>query len=385
MENVFHGQAKGVLHIMKFICNKSDLLTGVNIVLKAVPSKTTMTILECILIDTTSGGIKLMTNDMEIGIETYVAGSVEENGVIAADAKVFSEIVRRLPDNEVWIETDTSYKMYITCEKAKFVISCKSADEFPPFPVIERNDCVTLSQFTLREVIKQTIFSISDNDSNQMMKGILFDVNRSRLKVISLDGHRVSVRNIELRDEYQPKKAIVPGKTLNEVSKILSGETEDFVSIFFTNSHIVFEFGDTVVVSRIIEGEFFNIDHLMSISTDTKVSVNKKTFIESLDRSLLLIRENDKKPVVFQITDDEMKMKLSTGLGTMNEEIEVEKTGNDLTIAFNPKFMLDALRVIDDETVDMYMSTAKTPCFIKDVDDTYLYLILPVNFNSMSV
>ena len=376
---------KGVIHIMKFICDKSDLLAGVNIVLKAVPVRTTMPVLECILIDTTLLGIKLMTNDMEIGIETTVKGEIADGGIVAVDAKIFSEIVRRLPDGPVTIETDNSLTMFITCGKAKFIISGRTGDDFPEFPVLERNECLTISQFSLREVIKQTIFSISDNDSNQIMKGILMDVNRSRLQVVSLDGHRVSVRNIELRDEYEPKKAIVPGKTLNEISKILSGGIEDFVSIFITESNIVFEFDDTVVVSRIIDGEFFNISHLLSINSDTRIRINKKLLMDSMDRCLLLIRENDKKPVILQITDSEMKLKLTTGLGTMNEEIEIEKIGNDLTIAFNPKFVLDALKAIDDETVDIYMSTAKTPCFIKDVDETYIYLILPVNFNSMSV
>ena len=370
---------------MKFSCSKSDLLAGVNIVMKAVPSKTTMTILECIIIDTLGLDIMLMANDMEIGIETAVKGNITEGGIIAADAKIFSEIVRRLPESEVTVETDSACNIYITCEKAKFVISGKPGDDFPQFPLVERNESVTISQFTLREVIKQTIFSIADNDNNQMMKGILFDVNGNRLKVVSLDGHRISLRNIDLREEYEAKTAIVPGKTLSEISKILSGETEDFVNIFFAKSHIVFEFGETVVVSCIIEGEYFKIDHMFSIPSAVTLNINKKMFMESIDRSLLLIRESDKKPVIFQISDEEMKVKLNTSLGSMNEELPVEKTGSDLTIAFNPKFIMDALKVIDDETVTLYMSTAKAPCFIKDEDNTYIYLILPVNFNSTAV
>ena len=154
---------------MKIICTKSNLLKGVNTVSKAVPSKTTLPILECILIDASTNIIKFTANDMELGIETVVEGDILERGIIAIDAKMFSDIVRKLPDNEVIIETNDNLQTFITCEKAKFNISGKSGDEFSFLPFIERDHFITVSQFTLREVIKQTIFSTADNDSNKMM------------------------------------------------------------------------------------------------------------------------------------------------------------------------------------------------------------------------
>ena len=227
---------------MKFVCKKTDLLKGVNIVLKAVPSKTTMSILECILIDASAGQIKMTANDMELGIETVIEGDIREKGIIAIDAKIFSEIVRKLPDNDVTIETDANFQMLICCEKARFSIAGKSGEDFSYLPYIEKAEPVVVSQFSLREVIKQTIFSISDNESNKMMTGELFEISGNHLKVVSLDGHRVSIRNLELKGEYQPRKVIVPGKTLIEVSKILSGELDALVNLFFTKNHIVFEF-----------------------------------------------------------------------------------------------------------------------------------------------
>lgn len=370
---------------MKFICKKSDLAKGVGIVLKAVPSKTTMSILECILIDASSGQIKLTANDMELGIETIIEGNVLDRGIIAIDAKIFSEIVRKLPDNDVTIETDSDFQMKIVCEKARFTISGKSGEDFSYLPYIEKSEPVTISQFSLREVIKQTIFSISDNENNKMMTGELFEINGNRLKVVSLDGHRVSIRNLELKEEYQPCKVIVPGKTLNEVAKILSGEMESLVNLYFTKNHIVFEFDETTVVSRLIEGEYFRIEQMLSTDYETKVKVNKKEFLSCIDRATLLIRENDKKPIIIQITDGEMRLKLTSGLGSMNEEIVIEKDGKDILIGFNPKFLIDALRVIDDEMVTLYLVNPKAPCFIRDEKQSYIYLILPVNFNSASV
>ncbi|MCU6695315.1 DNA polymerase III subunit beta [Laedolimicola ammoniilytica] len=370
---------------MKFVCKKSDLLKGVNIVLKAVPSKTTMSILECILIDASAGQIKMTANDMELGIETVIEGDIQEKGIIAIDAKIFSEIVRKLPDNDVTIETDANFQMLISCEKARFHIAGKSGDDFSYLPYIEKAEPVVVSQFSLREVIKQTIFSISDNESNKMMTGELFEINGNHLKVVSLDGHRVSIRNLELKEEYEPRKVIVPGKTLIEVSKILSGELDALVNLFFTKNHIVFEFDETTVVSRLIEGEYFRIEQMLSSDYETKVKVNKKELLNCIDRATLLIRESDKKPIIVQISDGEMRLKLTSGVGSMNEEIVIEKEGKDILIGFNPKFLIDALRVIDDEMVTLYLVNPKAPCFIRDEKGTYIYLILPVNFSSASV
>ena len=370
---------------MKFVCKKTDLLKGVNIVLKAVPSKTTMSILECILIDASAGQIKMTANDMELGIETVIEGNIREKGIIAIDAKIFSEIVRKLPDNDVTIETDANFQMLICCEKARFSIAGKSGEDFSYLPYIEKAEPVVVSQFSLREVIKQTIFSISDNESNKMMTGELFEISGNHLKVVSLDGHRVSIRNLELKGEYQPRKVIVPGKTLIEVSKILSGELDALVNLFFTKNHIVFEFDETTVVSRLIEGEYFRIEQMLSTDYETKVKVNKKELLNCIDRATLLIRESDKKPIIIQIGDGEMRLKLTSGVGSMNEEIVIEKEGKDILIGFNPKFLIDALRVIDDEMVTLYLVNPKAPCFIRDEKESYIYLILPVNFSSASV
>lgn len=367
---------------MKLICSKSNLLHGVNIVSKAVPTRTTMAILECILIDASANEIKLTANDMELGIETKIEGEIAERGVIALDAKIFSEIVRKLPDSDVTIETDASFKTTITCEKAKFNIVGKSGDDFSYIPYIERNEPIVMSQFTLKEVIRQTIFSIADNDNNKLMTGELFEIEENDLKVVSLDGHRISIRNIELKNNYSHKKVVVPGKTLQEVSKILPGSAEDEVSIFLTDNHIVFEFENTTVVSRLIEGEYFKIEQMLSSDYETKVKINKRELLDCIDRATLLVKEGDKKPIIMNITDDSMELKINSFIGSMNEDIDIAKEGKDILIGFNPKFFIDALRVIDEEEVTLYMVNPKAPCFIKDDEGTFIYLILPVNFNA---
>ena len=226
---------------------------------------------------------------------------------------------------------------------------------------VEKDDSIVMSQFTLKEVVRQTIFSISDNDNNKLMTGELFDINGEEFKIVSLDGHRISIRKIQLKNSYSPKKVVVPGKTLNEVSKILPGDADSDVTISFTEKHIVFEFDKTVVVSRLIEGEYFKIDQMLSSDYETKVKVNKKEFLSCIDRATLLVKEGDKKPIIVNITDNGMELKINSALGSMNEEIDIDKEGKDILIGFNPKFLIDALKVIDDETIHMYLMNPKAP------------------------
>ena len=366
---------------MKITCSKSNLVKGVSIVSKAVPSKTTMPILECILIDATTDIIKLTANDMELGIETTIDGQIHQPGKIAIEAKLFSEIVRKLPDNDVTIETDDQYKATITCEKACFQIMGQEGEEFPSLPEIEKNQSITLSQFSLKEVIRQTIFSISDNENKKLMTGELFEVKDDQLSVVSLDGHRISIRHIELKDHYDPFKVVVPGKTLQEIVKIISGEMDEDVSIYVTSKHILFEFDNTRVVSRLLEGEYYKISQMLSSDYETKITINKKEFLNCIDRASLLIRESDKKPIIINIVDHSLKLNINSFFGSMEEEILIQKEGRDLLIGFNPKFLMDVLRVIDDEEINIYLVNPKAPCYIKDDAGTYNYLILPVNFN----
>ena len=357
---------------MKLICQKNNLLKSVNIVLKAIPGKTTMPILECILIDASTNNIKFTANDMELGIETIVEGMILEKGIVAIDAKIFSDIIRKLPDSDVTIETDANLTTTITCEKAKFSISGQSGEEFSYLPYVERDNHITVSQFTLKEVIRQTIFSIAANENNKMMTGELFEIKGDMLRVVSLDGHRISIRKIELKEEYTDMKVVVPGKTLIEISKILSGGVEDEINIFFTKNHIVFEFDDTVVVSRLIEGEYFRIDQMLSSDYETKIQVNKKELLDCIDRATLLVKESDKKPIILSVTDNNIELKIQSQIGSMDEDIDITKEGKDIMIGFNPRFLIDALRVIDDETIDIYLMNPKAPCFIRDEQQSYI-------------
>ena len=365
---------------MKLVCSKSNLLNGVQIVSKAVSNKTTMSILECIMVDATKGIITLTANDMDLGIETIIEGQIVEKGSIALDAKIFLEIVRKLPDSDITIETDSSYKTTITCEKAKFNIIGKSGEDFSYLPVVEKQDSIILSQFTLKEVVRQTIFSISDNDNNKLMTGELFEINGDELKVVSLDGHRISIRKIQLKESYEPKKVVVPGKTLNEVSKILPGGAENDVTISFTPKHIVFEFENTTVVSRLIEGQFPDYRRVIPPKFALTSKVNIKELAGAVERVALFSTDGDYSIIKMSVAADEITITSSSpDVGTGLEVVSCQTIGDPLNVAFNAKYILDILKNLEAEEAVLSMNTSLSPVCVTCADEPdYTYIVTPV-------
>lgn len=365
---------------MKIICAKSELLGGITKVSTAVSAKSTSDILTCILIDASSGEISLIGNDTELGIETVIDGEIAEPGVIAIDAKFFLEIVRKLPDSEVVIDCDRDFKTVITCESLVFNIQAKSGENFAYLPSFERNNAITVSQFSFKEAVRQTIFAVSDDNTNAVLKGENFEINGNNLRITALNGHLVAIRNIELKNDYPATNVIVPGKTLKEIIKVIPGNASDDIDIYLTDNHIIFEYATTTIVSRIITGDYIDVDRIVSYNYETDFKVNKKQLFDTLDRGLTLVREGDKKPVIFTVNDENLDIAINSQLGSMNDSLAINKTGKDITIGFNPRTFLEALKAIDEEEISIYLINSKVPCFIKDEDETFKYLVLPVNF-----
>jgi len=365
---------------MKITAAKQELAKSLNIVLKAVPSKTTMNILYCVLIDATVDTIKLTGNDMELGIETEVKGTIEERGLICLDAKLFSEIIRKMPEADITIETGSNYQTTITCENSVFNIVGKDGTEFSPLPSVDKDNPVVMNQFQLRELIRQTLFSISPNDANKIMTGENLQIHENELRMTALDGHRIAIRQLNLDSSYEDYEAIIPGKTLSEISKIVSGEIEDEVRVYFTKNQILFEMDGTLVVSRLIDGKYFRIDQMLSNDYETKIKVKKTALMSAVDRAMLFTSESDKGTLVLTIGGDSMNLSIRSSAGSMSDDVAVESEGKELRIGFNPKFILDVLRVIDDEEISVYFLNSKAPCFIRDDAGSYIYLVLPVNF-----
>ena len=364
---------------MKITLQQSEILKGVNIVSKALPIRTTMPILECIIIDASANEIKLTANNIELGIETIVEGNIIEPGVVGIEAKFLGELVRKLPSNEVTIDTDDRFHTTIICEKAEVKVSGKSAEDFVHIPIVARNNPIVISELGLKDLIRQTSFAAAQNNNNKLMTGEYFELSGSKLKAVALDGNRVAIRNVNLKEPVEDSSAIIPVKTLNEISKIMNGGAEDMVSIYITENHIIFEYEKTTVVSDLISGEYFMIDKMISPDFITKMSCDKKQLSDILDRFSIMSNETDKKPIVFSIEGQTVRMSIDSFRGSMNEELEIKKEGDDMVIGFNPKFLMDAIRAIDEDFIDFYFLNSRSPAIIKDADENYNYVVLPIN------
>lgn len=368
---------------MQLICNKIDLLNGVNTVLKAVSSRTTLPILQCILLQATNDELKLISNDLELGIESQVKASIKEKGSIALEARIFSEIVKRLPDSEVIITVDENHLTTIECEKSKFNISGHPGSEFIQLPQIEKNNSFTVSQGIFKEMIRQTIFSIAIEEIRPIFTGELLEVKDDKFNIVSVDGYRVSIRETVLENQTKDFKVVVPGKTLNEINKILSSFEDELMTIYYTDKHILFELEDSIVVSRLLEGDFPKYDQIFSKDYEIIATIDRKNLIQSLERAALITRENKKNPIKIEIKDQTMLITSNTEIGNVREELDIKKEGKEIEIAFNPKYLIDALKVIDDDLVNLQFTNSLNPCIIRKIDgDDYKYLILPIRLNS---
>lgn len=366
---------------MKIICSQQELLNGLNIVSKAVSDNTTMALLKCVLIQAGNGEIRLTANDMDLGIETVISGQIEIAGMVAIEAKDFMPVIRKMDDADIVIETDANCNMTITCNKRKISLCGKNGDEFTFLPKIDKKDNVAISMMTIKDIINKTIFSIGNGDINKVMSGVHVVIKNDQMRVTTLDGHRISICRVNLKNIYEEQDVIIPGKAMNELSKILPADAEKDVNIYFSDAHVLFDFDQTVVVSRLIDGTYINVDKMMSSDYKTKVKVNKANIIKSVDVSMLFSKEGNKKPLVIDIKDNVMELKCNSPLGSMDDFLDIDKQGDDIMIGFNPKFVMDALRAVDEEEIDMYFINPRSPLYIKDENEKYVYMILPINLS----
>ncbi|MBR5269506.1 MAG: DNA polymerase III subunit beta [Anaerotignum sp.] len=365
---------------MKLTCSKDLLLQYINIVNKAVSNRTTLPILECILLTADDKGFVMTGNDLEIGIKTApIEAEIEERGEVAIEARIFNEIVRRLNGETVTIETDDKFAVTILSGTSEFKIMGQSGDDFPSLPEVEQEKVYSIEQAKLRDMIRQTIFSIAQDGSKPVLTGELFELKNDSVNVVSVDGYRISFRKNSLMMGSGETEVIVPGKTLTELNKILSQEEEDTLSMYLTDKHILFDLGNAVMVSRLIEGDFIRYAQSFSEDFKTKMIVDKSELIQALERASLVSRDNRKTPVRLMLRHGGMDITARSDMGTAHESISAEVEGDDLSIAFNPRYLIEALRSIEDESVKMIFMASLSPCTILPVSgDAFKYLILPL-------
>ena len=367
---------------MKIVCYKDKILKAINSVVKGVASKTTMPILEGILIQTNDNEIKLTTYDLEIGIEYVMECEVQEQGSTVVNAIMFSEIIRKLPDTEIHISVNDKNLLEIECEGSLYKLATMNPDEFPELPKIEIENSIEVDQNVLKNMIRKTIFAVSSEESRPIFTGCLFEVESNKLSLVAVDGFRLALRSIYLSKQTNNFSAVIPGKTLNEVNKIISDSFEP-VKIGVAKNQALFEMDNCKVVTRILDGEFLNYKNVIPSNWETRVKVNKNSLQNSFERVSLIssssVEKEKKYPVKVQVDIGKVVISCTNQTGDAKEELYVATEGKNLEAGFNPKYFLDAFRAIDDEEVFIDFGTSISPCIIRPVDNgDYIYMILPI-------
>ena len=367
---------------MKVICEKEKILKGINSVINGVSSKTTMPILEGILIQTNDNELKLTTYDLEIGIEYILDAKIEEQGNTVVNATMFSEIIRKLPSKEIKISINENSLLEIECEGSLYKLSTMNPDEFPELPRINVDNSIEIEQTVLKNMIRRTIFAVSTEENRPIFTGCLFEVLENKLNVVAVDGYRLAIKSNVINEKATGFSSVIPGKTLNEVNKIISDSFET-VKIGISKNQALFEMENCKIVTRLLDGEFLKYSNTIPTTWETRIKVNKSNIQDCFERILLIssssIEKEKKYPVKINIEIGKVVISCANQTGDAKEEIYVETEGKELEIGFNPRFFLDALKAIDDEEVYIEFGTNRSPCIIKPVENgDYIYMILPI-------
>ena len=369
---------------MKFSCEKSQLISAIGISGKVASSKSSVAALEGLLLEAQEH-LQITGYDLKTGIQTKVPAEVSVPGKLVLNARLFGEIIRKLPEDIVEIQVDENNMATITCGPSNFNIMGIGAEDYPALPVVDRENSFSVPQKTMKQMISQTIFAVSDNESRPIHTGSLFEIEENTLTIVSVDGYRLALRKEKLENQITSteKSFVVPGNALNEVEKI-SSESDEMIEISVDAKHILFTIGEIIVVSRRLEGEFLNYKQAIPQGNKINLTADKRLFMDAVDRVSLMISEKLKTPVRCIFSDGNVELLTNTALGKARDMFPVTGDGENLEIGFNNRFLLEALKAAPASKVNISLGTSVSPCVISDAEgsDNFTYLVLPVRLQA---
>lgn len=363
---------------MKFICNKNELSESITNVSRAVSQKSTIPALEGIKVKVTSGTVELTGYNLEMGIRTTISASTEGEGEFVVSARLFSEFTRRMSGDEITFDIDESLVINISCSATECSFPAMSASEFPELPMVDQGRTFSVKQNTLKSMINMTSYAASMNESKPVLTGELFDIENGSFNMVAIDGFRLAIRG-EMTDCQEKYHFVVPKKALLEVSTLIKDDADKPCNIFTNDRHIIFEIGSVFVISRLLEGTFHN--YKLSIPSDfkTEVIVNKKDFVTSLERCSLLIDDKNKSPIRCEVGNGVVKISCRTGIGKINDAISADISGEAVTIGFNNKLILEALRAAEGDKVRIRFNGAMKVIEILPLEgESFIFLVMPI-------
>ena len=368
---------------MNFSCEKYLLQQACSVASRATASKSTIPALEGLLLEADLS-LRVTGYDLRKGIYTRVEADVAERGSIVVGARFLGEMLRRLPDGIVSLSADENMNVTVKCGRSEFNFIGINPADFPEMPHVDGVNNITVPQNILRSMINQTIFAVATNDARPIYTGTLFEISEDMLTLVSVDGYRLAKRTEKIeKGHMEDCRFVVPGSALSDIERICSDE-EGEVSIAVGSKHILFTIGDTVVVSRRLEGEFLNYRKSIPESFRFTVKVEKSEFMSSIDRVALIISEKNSSPVRLTFEDDHIRCLCTTPIGKAEDICSCEGSGDRLEIGFNDRYLMDALKAAAADKLQLCLNSASSPCIVRAEDggDSFTYMILPVRLRA---
>jgi DNA polymerase-3 subunit beta len=361
---------------MNILINKTELLGAISTVTRAIASRTTMDILEGIYIETVPSGLKLKCSDLSLQMESIIPASVEQDGSITVPGRLFSEFIRRLPEEQVEINTSDK-KMNIKSGRSRTTLQGLSASDFPNMPPLNNTVTFEMPQNILKSMIRQTVFSIAQDETKPILTGALMQLEDGSFTIVALDGYRLAIRKENVVSDGKAQ-AVIPGRSLTEIMRTLS-DGDEKVSVNISRTHVMLDLGFTKIVSRLLEGDFIKYKQILPSSRESRVQAQREELLESIERASLMARESKNNIIKLSFTEDNLNVSANSEMGNVVEDLPISLTGNDIDIAFNARYFTDVLKSLDDEKILLDFNNNVSPCIVKPIQgDAYLFLILPV-------
>ena len=361
---------------MKFKVEQKNLTKHINLAQRGISTRSTLQILDGILLEAKKDKIKLTATDLEISIETFVDADVEEAGKIVLNSRVFGDIVKKLP-NDIIEFTVKGNEVNIKCQNVEYNIIGNPGEDYPNLPITIEENSFKIGKDLLKSAIRQTVFATTQDETRPSLTGVLVEMEDGFITFVSLDGYRLALKKTKI-DCSLDNKIIIPGRTLNELNKILDDSEEDLV-ILISQGQVIFNIGDTLMYSKLLGGQFFNYRDIMRNTHNTSIRVNRNGFQNALERASLLAKEEKANLIKLSIKDGQVVIKSNSEMGDVYEEVPAKSKGEDLNIAFNSRYILEGIKIINSDEIVLNFVGSLNPCIINGADDdNYTYLVLPV-------
>ncbi len=375
---LYHRYVRGLKgQTMKFKCDGLEISEAIAVVSKAISGKTTSQILEGIKMVCGDDKIVLTATDLEMTVEKTIRAEVESAGETVVPGRLFGEYIKKLTGEQIECELNEKNQLKISYTDSEGTIQCMEVSEFPTIKEVEKTDYFEISKENFKSLINNVFYAVAQDDSRPILKGILLETAKNEIKAVAVDGCRLSISNKPLVMSTSDFKIIVPGRNLNEIVKVLDNEGN--IKVYIHSNNIMVDLGDTIIINRLIDGQFINYRQILPKDFATIVTINREQLEDAIDRASVLSKIDKNNLVKFDIKEKNLMLTSNSELGNTRENITVGVKGSDLNISFNSKYFSDCLRVIDNPYVKMNFNSQIQPCVITPSEgDEFIFLILPV-------